>query len=85
MKDYLHWSFESLAAGLHPTCDPYGKPLKEGGSLYMNMQENYKAAIFNVIGDMEFFSNTLQLPHWAAEWPCWACDTHRNNLKELNF
>ena len=88
--DYLHWSFECLAKGLHPTCDPYGKPLKQGDPLYEYAGEaltpqHWKAAVWNVIGDHEFFSNTLKLPHWAAKWPCWACDAHRDNFKSLKF
>ena len=88
--DYLHWSLECLATGIRPTCDPYGKPLKEGDPLFEYAgqrltHQNYKGAVFNVIGDMEFFANTLQLPHWASEWPCWACDTHRDHFKELKF
>ena len=85
--DYLHWSFECLASGLHAaTCDPYGKPLKQGDPLYEYAGEaltpqHWKSTVWNVIGDHEFFSNTLKLPHWAAEWPCWACDTHRDNFK----
>ena len=27
-----------------------------------------------MIGDHEFFSNTLGLPHWSSKAPCWECD-----------
>ena len=26
------------------------------------------------MGDHEFYSNTLKLPHWAAHHPCWECN-----------
>ena len=27
-----------------------------------------------IIGDHEFFSNVLFLPHWSSHHPCWECD-----------
>ena len=26
------------------------------------------------MGDHEFFSNTLKLPHWQSHNPCWECN-----------
>ena len=67
----LHWSFQALASGRHPTVSPDGKPL-EKGSLFYKLQgqllhpKGYKAVLWSVIGDHVFFSNTLGLPHWAS-------------------
>ena len=27
-----------------------------------------------MLGDHEFFSNVLKLPHWSSHYPCWECD-----------
>ena len=76
---HLHWSFEALACGRHPTVDPDGKPLGKG-SVFFSMKgqllhpEGLKGVLWSVIGDHEFFSNTLGLPHWASHFPCWECD-----------
>ena len=76
---WLQWSFKALAAGHHPGQDPWGKPL-EKGSPFWELQgqplhpHGYKGIIWCIIGDNEFGSNTLQLPHWNSHWPCWLCD-----------
>ena len=77
--DWLKWSFEALGKGYHPSKDPWGKPLEKGSILY-DLQgqplhcKGYRAWIFNIQGDHEFYSNVLKLPHWASKWPCWECD-----------
>ena len=75
----LQWSFEALAKGKHPTLDPDGKPLEKGSAFYPSRgkllhPKGLKAMIWSVIGDHEYFANTLGLPHWASSWPCWECD-----------
>lgn len=76
---HLLWSFEALANGKHPVTDPDGKPLEKGSPFYASKGQllhpkGYKGVLWSVIGDMEFFANTLGLPHWASHWPCWECD-----------
>ena len=76
---YLQWSFEALADGKHPTMDPDNKPL-EKGSVFHKLAgqplhlKRYRAVLWSVIGDHEFFANSLGLPHWNSHWPCWECD-----------
>ena len=30
--------------------------------------------VWSIIGDHEYFSNTLGLPHLSSHYPCWECD-----------
>ena len=66
MKE-ICWSFNSLVKGVHPTHDSNGKPLKKGSPFYemkgQPLATGYKAVIWSVQGDAEFFSNHLLLPH----------------------
>ena len=77
---YLKWSFEALGKGLHPSKDPLGNPL-EKGSIFYELQgkplhaKGFRAYVWNIMGDHEFFSNVLGLPHWAGHFPCWECDS----------
>ena len=36
--------------------------------------KGWKAQIWCIIGDQEFFANRLKLGHWASHYPCWECD-----------
>ena len=76
---WLAWSFRALGEGRHPTHDPDGKPLKKGSPFYEARGQpltngGYRAVIWSIQGDQEFFSNTLHLPHWRNARPCWLCD-----------
>ena len=75
---WLKWSFEALAKGYHPTADPWGEPLKKGVMEDMQGQplhpKHYRCFVWSILGDQEFFSNTLDLPHWASHFPCHQCD-----------
>lgn len=76
---WLQWSFTALAAGKHPSVGPDKEPL-EKGSIFAELagqplhHKKYKGILWSVIGDHEFFSNTLGLPHWGSKAPCWECD-----------
>ena len=76
--EWLLWSFTALAKGFHPKEDPFGKPLKKGIMAELAGHplhcQGYRAVIWSILGDNEFFSNTLLLPHWASHFPCWNCD-----------
>ena len=94
---YLKWSFEALGKGFHPTHDPDGRPLEKGSKLLGKAGQplhpkGYKAHIWAVQGDHEFFSNHLKLPHWASKYPCWECNAENFegckatlNVKELDL
>ncbi|CAE7455722.1 unnamed protein product [Symbiodinium sp. CCMP2592] len=75
----LKWSFESLGKGFHPETDYNGLPLEKGSPLYENRgkplhPDGWKAYIWAIIGDHDFFANHLKLGHWASHFPCWECD-----------
>jgi len=79
MWKVLKWSFESLGKGYHPERDADNKPLEKGSPFYENRgkplhPEGWKAYIWAIIGDHEFFANHLKLGHWASHHPCWECD-----------
>ena len=44
-----------------------GKPLVSG----------YCFVIWNIIGDLEFMANTMNLPHWGNLNPCWHCNCEK--------
>ena len=75
---WLKWSFEALAKGYHPTADPCGEPLKKGVMEDTQGQplhpKHYRCFVWSMLGDQKFFSNTLDLPHWASHFPCHQCD-----------
>ena len=58
--------------------DPDGHPLEKGSPFFAQAGKpligGYFAHLWCVMGDHEFYSNTLKLPHWAAHRPCWECN-----------
>ena len=76
---YLRWSFDALGKGYHPLEDPDGKPLEKGSPFFECKgqplhPQGLKGTLWSIIGDQEFFSNALGLPHWNAHYPCHECD-----------
>lgn len=75
---WFSWSFHALQKGFHPSRDPDGKPLEKGSPFYPHKGEalasSFTAAIWTIIGDQEFFSLQLGLPHWASKNPCHQCN-----------
>ena len=74
----LSWSFKALGKGLHPTHDSDGKPLEKDSPLFGKAGQplhprGFRAYVFAIQGDHEFYSNHLGLPHWASHYPCWEC------------
>ena len=57
---HLHWSFQALADGRHPSKGPDGKPLEKGSVFYHLKGQllhpiGLKGVIWSIIGDHEFF------------------------------
>ena len=72
---YFAWSFDALQKGMHPSKDCWGEPLEKGSPFYPMRGKplvpgGFCAAIWCIIGDQEYFSNVLKLPHWASKRPC---------------
>ena len=82
----LSWSCECLGKGTHPELDPDGRPLEKGSPWYEKRGQplhpkGWKAQVWCITGDHEFFANQLKLGHWASHHPCWECDAQ--NWKNL--
>ena len=77
MKE-ICWSFNALEKGFHPTHDSDGKPLQKGSPFYASkgkpLCSGYRAVLWNIQGDAEFFANQLGLAHWGSLSPCMECD-----------
>ena len=63
----LAWSFQSLWEGYRPQIDWKGKAFKG----FMAQQagkpltkEGWRFYIWNYLGELEYYANTLKLPHW---------------------
>ena len=37
-------------------------------------KEKYSFVVWMLVGDAEYFCNTLGLPHWSCHRPCWECN-----------
>ena len=72
------WSFAALLDGRWPTHDSSNKPLKKGDAGYelrgKPLANGFKGVIWCVMGDAEFYANSLHLAHWASKEPCFECD-----------
>ena len=79
--DVLAWSFQSLWKGIHPTEDWKGSPLK-GNLAHLAgkplTKEDLRFYVWNYLGDLEYYANTLKLPHWNRKDFCWLCDARRD-------
>ena len=84
----LSWSFECLGKGTHPELDPDGRPLEKGSPWYEKRGQplhpkGWKAQVWCITGDHEFFANQLKLGHWASHHPCWECDAQKGKTCAL--
>ena len=83
----ISWSFTALAKGYHPTEDWEGKPLTKGilGNLAGEplTKGSFRAVIYAIQGDAEFYSNVLKLGHWMQKHPCHECDCQRPIYKKV--
>lgn len=77
---WIVWSFKALFSGVHPTTDADGNrlpPNSDMGKLAgqpLN-RNGYRLVCWALQGDHEYFANTLKLPHWSSDAPCWDCNT----------
>jgi hypothetical protein len=84
LMKWLVWSFNALQKGKHPDKDPDGNSFP-AASMFEELKGevltpgNFRAVIWSIQGDHEFFANVLKLPHWSTASPCWECDAKRDN------
>lgn len=82
----ISWSFSALAKGFHPTEDWDGKALTKGilfekAGLPLT-KGKFRAVIYSIQGDQEFYSNCLELGHWQSKHPCHECDSQKPHYKK---
>ena len=76
------WSFQAMLEGKHPAADV------DGQAWPINSQEaalagkdlvpgNWRCVAWGVLGDQEFFCNTLGMPHWNKPSFCWHCSANK--------
>ena len=87
--EWARWSFNALFHNEHPLFDPWGKP-HEPGSYLANLAGKpinafgFRAVVWALEGDQEYFCNVLRLPHWSSASCCWDCNTTTAD-PELDF
>eukprot|EP00438_Fugacium_kawagutii_P002866 Skav222160 [mRNA] locus=scaffold3048:43996:45267:- [translate_table: standard] len=47
--------------------------LQAGSRAGETIAGNYRFLLWNLIGDQEYYCNTLQMPHWSKAFSCWEC------------
>lgn len=76
----MAWSFKALWLGTHPTKDWKGQPVTgdmadlAGRPLTKDKLRFY---VWTYLGDLEYFANTLKMPHWQRHSFCWLCDSNK--------
>ena len=69
-----------------PRWQAFGKGLCFFSMKGQPLHQGFKGVVLSIIGDHEYFSNTLGLPYWSSHYPCWERDaenevyTHENCL-----
>ena len=87
MYELMRWSFEALLKGFHPTAGPNGEPVVKEFAKFAEdagkpLFKGYRAVIWSIQGDQDFYSNVLHLPHWNNKFPCFECDCQRPVFKK---
>ena len=78
IMEQVCWSLNALLQGRHPMHDASGAPLKKGSPFYeqrgLPLASGFRAVVWSIQGDAEFFALHLGLPHWASHRPCMQCN-----------
>lgn len=86
---WIAWSFNALFHNKHPAVDPWGQPFA-ADSFFSSMagkpinESGFRAAVWALEGDQEYFANVLGLNHWSCHKPCWDCNTDKT-VPALHF
>ena len=78
----MAWSFTALFHGLHPEADWQGNPLPPHLARLAKKpltKQGYSFWIFNFLGDLEYYANHLNFPHWSSHKFCWLCDCNKTD------
>ena len=76
---WIKWRFEALLKGKHPERGPDDEALPKGFEMEVLQGQplapgSYRAVLWSIQGDADFYSNVLDLPDWSTRFPCWECD-----------
>jgi len=80
--DVMVWSFQALFEGKHPHTDWNGAAFAPGHPLAELAGKNifgqgFRCLVWTLLGDLEYFANTLGYPHWQNHEFCWLCNASK--------
>lgn len=81
------WSLGYCKAGVFPQVDHLGQAFTSRWRLQLSgVAFPWRALCLEVLGDWEYFANTLSLPHWqSASQVCFRCDVHKDMLRDCSL
>ena len=78
---YFVLFFNALLVGAHPPADPWGSAWPLGSEAYRlrgrSFNTPFRAVMWGFLGDWDWFSLFMGLPHFNANSFCWLCDVDR--------
>jgi hypothetical protein len=79
------WSLRACWDGRHPHVNWAGEPFARGSEMEQLagqdiLPNGWRAVLWQVQGDLEWFANHLGLPHWRSDNFCWWCDGLQRGL-----
>ena len=84
----LKWSFTHLFHGKHPPTNHMGEPWIEPDR-QMNrgkpLCDGWKAFIFALTGDLEYFQNEMKLKCHSHNQCCWNCNANKSDIPHNDF
>ena len=84
----LKWSFTHLFYGRHPPTNHMGEPWIEPERQRSRGQpfvDGWKACIFALTGDLEYFQNEMKLHCYSHNQCCWNCDANKSDIPHNDF
>lgn len=78
------WSLQSCFDGVHPSMDEQGRHFPAGSKEALLAgtpltPEGHRFVVWALLGDQDYLSNVLRLPHWSKDEFCWLCDCSRQD------
>ena len=75
----MDWSLKACWEGLHPLRDWSGREFDDGSEMQALAgssltPQQHRFLVWQLLGDMEYYCNTLGMPHWNCDNFCWQCN-----------
>ena len=75
----IDWSLKACWEGLHPLRDWNGREFDDGSEMQALAgssltPQQHRFLVWQLLGDMEYYCNTLGMPHWNCDNFCWQCN-----------